>query len=48
MPKIFEDFVVKALRECKILQTLGANNKSFPQNRPLRFDTNGRIFLENS
>jgi 5-methylcytosine-specific restriction endonuclease McrBC regulatory subunit McrC len=38
MPKVFEDFVVKALRETKALQSIGANEKNFPQNKPLKFD----------
>jgi 5-methylcytosine-specific restriction endonuclease McrBC regulatory subunit McrC len=46
MPKIYEDFIVNALRESKPLQSLGANMKSFQQNKSLRFDTSGNIEIK--
>ena len=45
MPKVFEDFVVKALRETSALRQLTPNIKNFPQNRPLKFDTKGVDFI---
>jgi len=46
MPKIFEDFVVHALREAKAFQSLGLNEKNFPQNLSLKLDINGKINIK--
>lgn len=46
MPRVFEDFVVIALRESQTLSSFGANMNNFPQNKPLRFDTKGSITIK--